>query len=109
MSDTHTSGRIVPNSAVTTVLPRLGWMTCSTASVPMNTHSHQFLPLTRTDVSSEQTTGLASTTFSIAAVAFSKGCRARARMLQMAPSLDCQRKQFVHQQRQPFHADGMFP
>src|SRR5277367_5989844 len=31
--------------------------------------------------------GMASTTVSIAAVAFSKGCRARARMLQMAPSL----------------------
>jgi hypothetical protein len=94
MSDTHTSGRIVPNSAVTTALPRLGerarergWMTCSTASVPMNTHSHQFLPLTRTEVSSEQTTGLANTTFSIAAVAPSKGSRARARMLLIAPSL----------------------
>ena len=53
----------------------------------MKTHSHQFLPLTRTDVSSEQTTGLASTIFPIKSVAISKGCRARARMLQMAPSL----------------------
>ena len=87
MSDTHTSGRMAPNSAVTTALPRLGWITCSTARVPMNTHSHQFLPLTRTEVSSEQTTGLASTTCSIAAVAFSSGSRARARILQMAPSL----------------------
>ena len=58
-----------------------------TASAPMNTHSHQFLPLTLTEVSSEHTTGLASTTFSIAAVASSKGSRARARMLLIAPSL----------------------
>ena len=53
----------------------------------MNTHSHQFLPLTRAEVSSEQTTGLAITTFSIAAVATSNGSRARARMLLIAPSL----------------------
>jgi hypothetical protein len=53
----------------------------------MNTHSHQFLPFTRTEVSSEQTTGLANTTVSIAAVAPSKGSRARARMLPIAPSL----------------------
>src|ERR1700735_1322098 len=59
----------------------------SAASVPMNTHSHQFLPFTRTEVSSEQTTGLANTTFSIAAVAPSRGCRARAKMLLIAPSL----------------------
>ena len=52
----------------------------------MNTHSHQFLPLTRTDASSEQTTGLASPTFSMAAAASSSGSRARARMLQIAPS-----------------------
>jgi hypothetical protein len=45
------------------------------------------LPFTRTEVSSEQITGLASTTFSIAAVASSSGCRARARMLLIAPSL----------------------
>ena len=87
MSETHTAGLVSPNSAVTTTLPRLGWMTCSTASVPINTHSHQFLPFTRTEVSSEQTTGLASTTFPIAAVASSSGPRARARMLLMAPSL----------------------
>ena len=87
MSDTHTSGRMVPNSAVTTALPRLGLITCSTARVPMNTHSHQFLPFTRTEVSSEQTTGLASTTFSIAAAAPSSGSPARARMLLIAPSL----------------------
>ena len=73
----------------------------------MNTHSHQFLPLTRTDVSSEQTTGLASTTFSIAAVASSKGCRARARMLQMAPSLiDSENSSSINSD-QPLHADGM--
>ena len=52
-----------------------------------NTHSHQFLPFNRTDVSSEQITGLASTTASIAAVASSSGSRARARMLLIAPSL----------------------
>jgi hypothetical protein len=56
-------------------------------SLQINTHSHQFLPFSRTEVSSEQTTGLASTTFSIAAVASSRGSRARARMLQIAPSL----------------------
>src|SRR5271157_4461632 len=39
MSDTHTSGWMAPNSAVTTALPRLGerarergWITCSTTS-----------------------------------------------------------------------------
>jgi hypothetical protein len=62
----------------------------------MNTHSHQFLSLTRTEVSSEQTTGLASTTFSIAAVASSSGCRARARMLLIAPSLiDSENSSFI--------------
>src|ERR1700679_3558089 len=92
-----------PNRAVTTVLPRLGWMTCSAARVPTNTHSHQVLPLTRTEVSSEQTTGLASTTFSIAAVAASSGCRARARMLLIAPSLIDSEKSSL----KPLHADGM--
>jgi hypothetical protein len=54
------------------------------------------LPFTRTDVSSEQTTGLASTTFSIAAVASSSGSRARARMLQIAPSLiDSENSSFI--------------
>ena len=57
MSDTQTVGWMAPNSACTTALPRLGRITCSTASVPTNTHSHQFLPLTRAEVSSEQTTG----------------------------------------------------
>ena len=47
---THTSGWIAPNREGTTALPRLGWITCSTASVPTNTHSHQFLPLTRATV-----------------------------------------------------------
>jgi hypothetical protein len=50
-------------------------------------HSHQFLPLTRTEVSSEQTTGLASTTAWIVAAAASSGARARPRMLLIAPSL----------------------
>lgn len=50
-----TGNRIEPNSVVTTALPRLGLITCSTATVVTNTHSHQFLPLTRTEVSSEQT------------------------------------------------------
>jgi hypothetical protein len=60
-------------------------------------HSHQFLPFTRTEVSSEQTTGLASTTFSIAAVASSSGWRARARMLQIAPSLiDSENSSFIN-------------
>jgi hypothetical protein len=36
MSDTHTSGRIAPNSAVTTALPRLGLITCSTAAVRLH-------------------------------------------------------------------------
>ena len=107
MSDTHTSGRMAPNSAVTTALPRLGWMTCSTARVPMNTDSYQFLPLTRTEVSSEQTTGLASTTCSIAAVAFSSGSRARAEDIADGPLADRQREEFVHQQDQPFHANGV--
>jgi hypothetical protein len=42
---------------------------------------------THTEVSSEHITGLASTTFSIVAVASSSGWRARARMLLIAPSL----------------------
>ena len=62
-------------------------MTCSTASVPMNTHSHQVLPLTRAEVSSEHTTGLAVTVARIAAEAASSGSRARASMLLIAPSL----------------------
>jgi hypothetical protein len=60
-------------------------------------HSHQFLPFTRTEVSSEQTTALANTTFSIAAVAPSKGSRARARMLLIAPSLiDSENSSFIN-------------
>jgi hypothetical protein len=59
-------------------------------------HSHQFLPLTRTEVSSEHITGLASTTFSIVAVASSRGWRARARMLLIAPSLiDSENSSFI--------------
>ena len=53
----------------------------------MNTHSHQFLPLTRAEVSSEHTTGLASTVARIVAAATSSGSRARASMLLIAPSL----------------------
>jgi len=54
------------------------------------------LPFTRTEVSSEQTTGLASTTFSIAAEAASNGSRARARMLLIAPSLiDSENSSFI--------------
>ena len=62
-------------------------MTCSTARVPTNTHSHQVLPLTRAEVSSEQTTGLAVTVSRIAAAATSNGSRARSSMLLIAPSL----------------------
>ena len=51
----------------------------------MNTHSHQFLPLTRAEVSSEHTTGLASTVARIVAPAASSGSRARSSMLLMAP------------------------
>jgi hypothetical protein len=87
MSDTQTAGLISPNSACTTALPRLGRITCSTASVPTNTHSHQFLPLTRAEVSSEQTIGLASTVSRIVSTAVSSGSRARASMLLIAPSL----------------------
>ena len=71
---------------LTTALPRLGRMTCSTANVPMNTHSHQVLPLTRAEVSSTPT-GLAVTVAWIAAAAASNGARARASMLLIAPSL----------------------
>jgi len=73
MSETHTPGLASPNNAVTIALPRLGWMVCSTASAPTNTHSHQVLPVTRAEVSSEQTTGLASTTAWIAVLAASNG------------------------------------
>ena len=62
-------------------------MMCSTASVPTNTHSHQVLPLTRAEVSSEQTPGLAVTVSRIAAAAASSGSRARSSMLLIAPSL----------------------
>ena len=48
-------------------LPRLGWIPCSTASVPANTPSHQVVPPTRAEVSSEHTTGLAGTPAWIAA------------------------------------------
>ncbi len=62
-------------------------MMCRTASVPTNTHSHQVLPLTRADVSSEQTTSLAVTVSRIAAAAAINGSRARASILLIAPSL----------------------
>ena len=88
-------------------MPRLGRITCSTASVPMNTHSHQVLPLTRAEVSSEHTTGLAITVARIVAAAASSGSRARASMLLIAPSLMGEREDLVHQRGQPFHADGM--
>jgi len=55
--------------------------------VPINTNSHQFLPLTRAEVSSEHTTGLASIVARIVAAAASSGSRARASMLLIAPSL----------------------
>jgi hypothetical protein len=45
------------------------------------------LPFTRAEVSSEQTTGLASTVARIVAAAASSGSRARASMLLIAPSL----------------------
>ncbi len=87
MSDTQISGRAAPNRCCTTALPRLGRMTCSTASVPTNTHSHQVLPLTRAEVSSEHTTVLAVTHAPTVAAAASSGSRARASMLLIAPSL----------------------
>ncbi len=87
MSDTQTAGLISPNNACTTALPRLGRMTCSTASVVTNTHSHQFLPITRAEVSSEHTTLLAVTVSRIVSAAASNGSRARARILLIAPSL----------------------
>src|SRR3978361_2362518 len=87
MSETHTCGWRAPNSAVTTALPRRGLITCNTARVVTNTHSHQFLPFTRTDVSSEQTTELVSTTCSIVVVAFSRGCRATARVVTLEHTL----------------------
>ena len=87
MSETQTVGWMAPNRSRTTALPRLGWMTCSTASVPTNTHSHRVLPLTRAEVSSEQTTGLAVTVSRIAVAATSSGSRARASTLLIAPSL----------------------
>jgi hypothetical protein len=49
ISETHTAGLVSSNSVVTAALPRLGWMMCSTPSVPTNTHSHQFLPFTVPD------------------------------------------------------------
>ena len=71
---------MVPNTAVTAALPRLGervrergLITCNIAAVVTKTHRaakrtdvprgvcrtpHQFLPLIRTEVSSAQTTGL---------------------------------------------------
>jgi hypothetical protein len=61
--------------------------------------------LTLTEVSSEHTTGLASTTFSIAAVAASSGSRARD--VADRALADREAEQFVHQQSQPLHADGM--
>src|SRR5208283_5266355 len=81
ISETQTVGWTAPNKACTTALPRLGRITCSTASVPTKTHSHQVLPVTRAEVSSEQTTGLAVTVSRMAAAAASNGSRARANML----------------------------
>jgi hypothetical protein len=74
---------------------------------PDFTHSPPILPLTRAEVSSEQATGLASTTFSIAAVASSKGSLARARMLQIAPSLIDSENSSSISNASRSHADGM--
>src|SRR5215472_6284850 len=52
-----------------------------------DTNSHQFLPITRAEVSSEHTTLLAVTTSRIVAAAASSGSRARASRLLIAPSL----------------------
>src|ERR1700733_12829505 len=106
ISDTHTAGLIEPNSVRTTALPRLGRITCSTERVPTNTHSHQVLPFTRTDVSSEQTTLLASTVSWIVAAAASSGVRARKRILLIEPSL-IDSANTSPQPRQALHADGM--
>ena len=54
---------------------------------PTNTHSHHVFPVTRAEVSSEQTTGLAVTVSRIAVAATSSGSRARRSMLLIAPSL----------------------
>ncbi len=80
MSETQTPGLLGPNRPFTTALPRLGLIRCRAARVPMKTHSHQVLPLTRAEVSSEHTTGLASTTFTMACAAPCRGSRARDRM-----------------------------
>ena len=97
-SDTQTSGLdIAPNRSATTALPRLGRIVCSTASVPMNTHSHQVLPLTRAEASSEQTTGLASTVSRIVAAAASSGCARGPTCCWIAPSLMLSGEDLVHQ------------
>ena len=73
----------------------------------MNTHSHQFLPLTRAEVSSEQTTGLASDR---RADRCRRGQQRLTRTGQYVADrtfADRQREDLVHQGGQPFHADGM--
>ena len=60
-SETQTAGRRSPKIPCGTFLPRLGSMTWRTASLPRKTHSHQFRPSTRAEVSSEQTMGLSRT------------------------------------------------
>src|SRR3954447_25512376 len=98
---------MAPNRSATTALPRLGRMMCSTAKVLTKTHSHQVLPLTRAEISSEQTTGLAVTGSRIAAAAASSGSRARSSMLLIAPSLIVSAKHLAHQRGQPLQPDGV--
>ncbi len=87
MSDTQAIGWTAPNTSWTTALPRLGRMTCSTASVPTKTHSHQVWLFTRAEVSSEATTSLATTACWMVEAAATSGSRDRANMLLIAPSL----------------------
>jgi hypothetical protein len=77
---------------------------CSTARVPINTYSHQFLPLTRAAVSSDHTTGRASTVARIVVAARSSDSRARQHVADRTLA-DAQREDLVHQRGQPFLAD----
>ena len=107
MSDTHTSGWIAPNSAVTTALPRLGLITCSTAS---GADEHPLPPV----LALHPHRGLVGADHRAGEHDFLDRRRGIQQWL-AGPGQDVadraltdrQREQFVHQQRQPFHADGM--
>ena len=73
----------------------------------MNTHSHQVLPLTRAEVSSEHTTGLAVTVSRIVAAAASKRFSRAGQHIVDRTFADGETEKVAHQGGQPLQPDGV--